>query len=171
MADMMRLFGGEFRHVHAFVSNSYWGHDVEDNAYILMKSESGVVAMLHSSATQWRHRFQLDITLSAGAITLSGLLSSTRSYGNETITVVYPTGGQVGDPKEVTTRFNEDPSWQREVHAFSEAIQKPEAWDQRSSYEALQTMELISRVYEADDSWGRFVSAGGSIEPKEDATT
>jgi len=41
----------------AMFSNSYWHHDVEDNAYALMRTADGVVAMLHSSATQWRHRF------------------------------------------------------------------------------------------------------------------
>jgi len=69
---MMRLFAGEFVDVHSYVTNDYWNHDVEDNAYALMRSEHGVVAMLHSSATQWRHRFNLDITLTQGALDLSG---------------------------------------------------------------------------------------------------
>ena len=59
MVDLMRLFAGEFADIHSFVSNSFWHHDVEDNAYALMRTAGGVVAMLHSSATQWRHRFQL----------------------------------------------------------------------------------------------------------------
>ena len=66
MVDMMRLFGGEFVDVHSFVSNNFWKHDVEDNAYAIMKTDNGVVAMLHSSATQWRHRFNLEINLSRG---------------------------------------------------------------------------------------------------------
>ena len=81
MVDLMRLIAGEFIDVHSFISNSYWHHDVEDNAYALMRTADGVVALLHSSATQWRHRFQLDITLSRGMIILSGILSGTKSYG------------------------------------------------------------------------------------------
>ena len=57
MVDLMRLFGGEFIDVYSFISNNHWGYDVEDNAYAIMRSSSGVVAMLNSSATQWRHRF------------------------------------------------------------------------------------------------------------------
>ena len=49
--DLMRLFGGDFLEVFSFVSNNHWGHDVEDNAYALMKTNKGVIAMLHSSAT------------------------------------------------------------------------------------------------------------------------
>lgn len=67
LVDLMRLFsGGDFEEVHSFISNSYWNYDIEDNAYALMKTKCGVVGMLHSSATQWRHRFHLDITLERG---------------------------------------------------------------------------------------------------------
>ncbi len=74
MVDLLRLFGGEFTEVHSFVSNDFWGHDVEDNAYAMMRTDDGVVAMLHSSATQWRHRFSLEITLERGMLIMSGIL-------------------------------------------------------------------------------------------------
>ena len=57
IVDLLRLFAGEFTDVYSFISNSVWKHDVEDNAYALMRSANGMVAMLHSSASQWRHRF------------------------------------------------------------------------------------------------------------------
>ncbi|MBV9723640.1 MAG: Gfo/Idh/MocA family oxidoreductase, partial [Gammaproteobacteria bacterium] len=66
MVDLMRLFGGEFAEVHSFVSNGHWRYDVEDNAYALLRTAAGVVAMLNSSATQWRHRFNLDMNLERG---------------------------------------------------------------------------------------------------------
>ena len=43
---------------------------------------------MHSSATQWRHRFNLDINLEKGSVILGGILSGTKSYGAETLTVV-----------------------------------------------------------------------------------
>ena len=61
MVDLMRLFGGEYVQVHSFVSNSRWGYNVEDNVYALMRTSEGIVAILNSSATQWRHLFHLDI--------------------------------------------------------------------------------------------------------------
>ena len=63
MLDLMRLFAGEFVDVYSFVHNLFWNHDVEDNAYALMRTQNNIVAMLHSSATQWRHKFQLEVTL------------------------------------------------------------------------------------------------------------
>ena len=118
----MRLFAGEFSEVNSFVSNGFWKHDVEDNAYALMKTEEGIVAMLHSSATQWRHRFQLEITLTKGQIILDGILSSSKSYGAETMTVAYASNDHAGDPVEKTTKYNDDPSWKDEIYDFADAI-------------------------------------------------
>jgi predicted dehydrogenase len=153
MVDMMRLFAGDFSDVHARVSNDYWHHDVEDNAYALMRTADGVTALLHSSATQWRHRFSLDITLSKGAINLAGILTSTRSYGAETITVIYPTEGEQGDPREQTTRYNRDSSWHDEVFDFATHLIEGREAEHGSSLEALKTMELVYRIYCADPEW------------------
>jgi predicted dehydrogenase len=153
MVDMMRLFAGEFVDVHSYVSNRFWNHDVEDNAYALLRTADGVVAMLHSSATQWRHRFTLDITLSQGAISLSGILSSTKSYGAETITVVYKGENDAGDPREQTARYNEDNSWRDEVYAFADAVVNDKPVESGSSEDALRTMELVYRIYAADPDW------------------
>jgi len=160
MVDMMRLFAGEFVDVHSYVSNAYWKHDVEDNAYALMRTADGVVALLHSSATQWRHRFNLDITLAGGAIVLSGILSSTKSYGAETITVVWAGEEDGGDPREQTTRYNTDRSWREEVFDFAGAILEDRPPASGSSLDALKTMELVYRIYCADPQWAERWSLG-----------
>ena len=46
----------------------------------VLAQDPGVVAMVHSSATQWRHQFRLEITLTDGAIVLGGILSGSKSY-------------------------------------------------------------------------------------------
>lgn len=153
MVDMIRCFMDDFTDVHSFVSNDYWKHDVEDNAWAIMKSSSGQVAMIHSSATQWRHCFKLDVTLERGAIILSGILSSTHSYAPETITLV--DGSQVGsgDPMEQTTRYVEDKSWWREIKEFAEAIRDDTPIRVGSSAEVKKTMGLVYQIYKADADW------------------
>lgn len=154
MVDLMRLFGGEFHDVHSFISNGHWGYEVEDNAYALMRSQNGVVAMLNSSATQWRHRFNLDINLERGSLILGGILSGTKSYGAETLTVVRADpDNDAGDPKEQITRYNRDPSWDEEIAAFSEAIQGGKQVQSGTSDDALRTMQLVFRIYYSDPQW------------------
>lgn len=155
MVDLIRMFVGDFEQIHSFVDNSFWNHDVEDNAYALMKTKSGVVAFLHSTATQWRHRFNLEISLEKGSIILSGILSGSKSYGAETITVAYANheANGSGDPLEVTTRYNEDNSWRDEVNYFADCIVKNKKIEQGSSDEAFKTMELVYRIYCSDKVW------------------
>jgi len=153
MVDLLRLFAGEFTDVHSFVSNSVWNHDVEDNAYALMRTADGKVAMLHSSASQWRHRFGLEITLTKGAITLAGILSGSRSYGKETLTITRTTGDDRGDPKEETRRYDNDPSWADEVAEFADAVLKGTPIQNGSSQDALNTMKLVYKIYCADPDW------------------
>ena len=153
MVDLLRLFAGEFTTVHSFISNSHWQHDVEDNAYALMRTATGKVAMLHSSATQWRHRFKLDISLQKGAISLSGILSGSKSYGAEKIAIAWASADERGDPKEQTTRYNEDHSWQREINEFTAAILDHGQINHGTIEDAYQTMELVYRIYAADAEW------------------
>jgi predicted dehydrogenase len=153
MVDLLRLFGGEFTEIHSFVSNDFWHHDVEDNAYALMRTDDGVVAMLHSSATQWRHRFNLDVTLQRGTLILSGILSGSKSYGAETLTVSWAADDDMGDPREQTTRYNQDNSWRDEIAEFADAITDNQPIRNGSSEHALKTMELVYRIYCADPDW------------------
>jgi predicted dehydrogenase len=154
MVDLMRLFAGDdFADIRSFVSSGFWNHDVEDNAYALMRTRDGVVAMLHSSATLWRHRFELEITLAKGTVVLSGILSGSKSYGAETLTVARATPNDAGDPKEEVTRYDNDPSWADEIADFAEAIARNRPVVDGSAAEALATMRLVYRIYCADAEW------------------
>jgi predicted dehydrogenase len=165
MVDLLRLFGGEFKNIHSFIRNDFWNHDVEDNAYALMQSETGVVAMLHSSATQWRHRFNLEIALARGTLILSGILSGSKSYGAETLTVVFADPiNDAGDPKEQTTRYNEDNSWKDEIADFMDAILDDREITDGSGEDALKTMQMVYRIYCADDIWKKTYGLSQDIE-------
>ncbi|MEE2746174.1 MAG: Gfo/Idh/MocA family oxidoreductase [Pseudomonadota bacterium] len=153
MVDLIRLFAGDFDEVYSFISNDFWRHDVEDNAYALMRTKSGTVAMLHSSATQWRHQFRLELTLERGALNLSGILSGSKSYGDETLTVIRRADDDMGDPREEITRYNHDPSWENEINEFVDCIDNNIPVTEGSSIEALKTMQLVYRIYCADDDW------------------
>ena len=153
IVDLLRLFAGEFTEVYSFISNSVWKHDVEDNAYALMRTPDGIVAMLHSSASQWRHRFGLEITLTKGALNLSGILSGSKSYGAETLTIARTTTDDRGYPKEEIHNYENDNSWSDEVAEFVDTVLKDSPIQNGSSQEALNTMKLVYKIYCADTNW------------------
>ena len=154
MLDLMGLFGGEFERIHSFVSNDFWKHDVEDNAYALMQTKSGVVAFIHSSATQWRHKFNLEINFEKGSLILGGILSGSKSYGAETLTIIESDpDNDMGDPTEQIIKYNNDPSWQSEVDYFLNIIIKNKEVKNGSPIDALRTMKLVNKIYTSDSKW------------------
>jgi predicted dehydrogenase len=159
MVDLMRLFAGEFVEVKSFISNSHWGFNVEDNAYALMKTKDGVIAMLNSSATQWRHRFSLDINLEQGSVILEGILSSSKSYGAESLTIVKVNHeNDSGDPREHRTHYNNDPSWEDEINTFTASIISNIPIKSGSTMDALNTMKLVYKIYHEDPVWRKTYS-------------
>ncbi len=152
MVDLMRLFAGEFTDIHSFISDEFWNYDVEDNAYALMKSESGIIAFLHSSATQWKHTFQLCLTFESAKMELSGILSGSMSYAPETLTVINRENDS-NSGMEIHRTYRNDNSWWKEVCIFTDAIINNRSIHSGSSLDALKTMELVYRIYRADQEW------------------
>jgi len=153
IVDLMRLFCGEFMEVKSFVSNRFWKHDVEDNAYALMRDKHGRIAILHSSATQWQHRFSLDISLTNGFIVLRGIISSSKSYGEEELVVGRRDEAHVGSMREEVTKYTEDNSWRDDINEFADAILNGKKIKYGNSYDALTAMKIVGRIYWSDQEW------------------
>ncbi|MCF8031909.1 MAG: Gfo/Idh/MocA family oxidoreductase [Desulfarculaceae bacterium] len=153
MVDLMRLFCGEFREVKSFVSNSYWNHDVEDNAFALMKDAQGRVAMLQSTATHWQHRFSMYLSLGEGYLELRGILSGSKSYGEERLIIGRRTNDKVGSLRREVITYLEDNSWRDEVWEFAEDVAAGRPVSSGNSADALATMQTVYRIYYADSQW------------------
>lgn len=159
MVDLMRCFGGDFNNYKSIISNDYWNHDVEDNAFSIMSNDKGVVAMLHSTATQWRHTFSLDIHCTEGAMILTGILSGSRSYGEEKLTVINRRDEDNGVPIETSYSYTKDDSWWLEICEFADAILNDQPIKIGSSDDALKTMETVFNIYNADIKWAEFIKS------------
>jgi len=154
MLDMILYFVGDFDEIKSFVSNDYWNHDVEDNAYAIMRNKTGCVAMIHSTATQWQHRFRLELTLEDALLELTGILSGSKSYGEEKLRLVpKENGSSVGSITERYTSYLEDNSWRDEVNEFASAIVNNKTIESGTSTDALKVMELVYKIYCADSQW------------------
>ena len=154
MLDLMRLFSGEFIEVKSFIENSYWNHDIEDNAFAIMKDTRGRVAMLHSSATQWQHKFVMEITLSEGYLELHGILSGSKSYGEEKIIIGRRDDESMnGQMESKTIKFLIDNSWKDEIFEFADSIINNKSIISGTSNDALETMKLVYSIYYNDEKW------------------
>ncbi len=150
MLDLFLYFGGMFDEVKAFVSNLYWKVDIEDNVFaILRNSSTGVVASLHSTMTQWRHLFSLEVFLSKGYLVLNGLRTSSNTYGDEILSIAKNRSEAPAatweDEERIT--YHENTSWRSEVDHFFDAIENATPIALGKSDDALALMRTIGTIY------------------------
>ncbi len=161
MLDLLLMFCADFTDIHSFMTHSYWDIPVEDNAFIIMKNNTGQVAMVHSSATQWQHRFLMEIYLEKGYLTIDGILSSTGTYSPETLKIarcLYDNDGYpLPNPHETLTLYEDDRSWYLEVDDFVDCILKDKPVVVGSSQDAYKVMELVQKIYRADAQWAQHI--------------
>ena len=154
MIDLIRFFAGDINEVKSYVSNNFWNFDVEDNIYAILKTNNDIYSMIHSSATQWRHKFILEINLEKGSLILEGILSGSKSYGEEKLTIVKANPKKDnGDPIEKVLKYNNDPSWAKEIKLFSNFILNNKKVSTGSSKEAYDCMKIIYDIYRGDKVW------------------
>jgi predicted dehydrogenase len=109
------------------------------------------VASMHSSATQWRHKFLLEMIFEEGYINLDGFLSGTRSYAPETLVTAKREFEDItyamGKPKETVINFENDDSFKMEVQDFVNAIKSKAQIKHGKSQDALTVLSLIEHIY------------------------
>lgn len=152
MLDLMMYFMGDLSVEYSAVDRLAWSEiSTEDSASAIMRTTDNKVAMLHSSALQWKHKFDMDIMLTDGYIALNGLLTPTQSYGEEQITYyrkdLSMETGKIGNPVEHTMCFDADSSWDYEMAEFYDAVRGGVSVINGTIEDAVRVMRLVERVY------------------------
>jgi 1,5-anhydro-D-fructose reductase (1,5-anhydro-D-mannitol-forming) len=151
MLDLFLHLGGDFDEIHAFVSSLFWKMDgLEDNVFaILRSSKNGICASLHSTMTQWRYLFSLEVFMEKGALVLNGLKTSSGVYGDEDLAIKYndvdPEQGRFEREEHII--YHNDTSWISEVGQFIQAVLQGTPIKLGNSDDALQLMQGIDKIY------------------------
>lgn len=151
MLDLFLYLGGGFDEVQAMVSNLYWKIDgIEDNVFANFRSsKTGICASLHSTMTQWRYIFSLEVFLEKGALILNGLKTSSGSYGDEDLAIKRNSAElQVGTFSfEEKIIYHTDMSWVSEINQFFTSITNDTDIVIGNAEDALSLMRLIDQIY------------------------
>jgi predicted dehydrogenase len=149
MLDLFLFFCEDFEEVKAYVSNLYWKLDIEDNVFAIFRNKKGQVAQLHSTMTQWRHIFSLEIFMERGYITINGLKTSSNTYGEEAMTIAKnrtePPAAMWMDEEKIT--YHTDQSWDKELSVFIDSIRSNKPIPMGHTRDAFKLMTLIEKVY------------------------
>ena len=137
--------------VHASVSDLYWNLDVEDNVFATLEnSETGLAASLHSTMTQWRHLFSLEVFLEKGYFVLNGLKTSSNTYGDEILSIAKnrTTAPAATWEDEEHITFQNDDSWESEIKEFFDLINhNKKKVKNGNSIDALKLMKIVDKIY------------------------
>lgn len=151
MLDLFLYLAGDLHEVQATVSNLYWKLDIEDNVFAIFRNnENGIVAQLHSTMTQWRHLFSLEVFLEKGYLVLNGLKTSSGTYGDEVLSIAKnrTTAPAATWEDEERITYHTDISWKSEIHHFFDAILDDTDISIGNSADALKLMKIIDKVYQ-----------------------
>lgn len=145
VVDLFRWFAGDFDEAFGYTHTYFWNMEVEDNAFAMFKKDNGVVAMMHTSWTQWKNLFSFEVFGSNGYLVVEGLGGS---YGVETLKIG-KRKPKNGPPDEEIVEFpGPDISWEEEWKEFISAIKEcreplGNGWD------GYRANRMIAAVYES----------------------
>jgi predicted dehydrogenase len=146
VADLMHWFLGMPSQAFAYVATAVWPiAPLEDNAFGLLRFESGCIASLHTSWTQWKNLFSFELFGRDGSLAVEGLGGS---YGIERLIVATrnPAGG-VPDVREESFD-GPDRSWAVEWHEFVDAIEHGAPY-LGTPQDGVAAMRIVAALYES----------------------
>lgn len=145
LIDLARWFLGDFTDVQGYAPTYFWNMEVDDNAFMLLKTNQKQVAFLHASCTEWKNLFSMEIYGTQGKLDISGLGGS---YGLEKLTH-YKMLPQMGPPETAAWEYPmPDRSWEFEMEEFLEDIRlnrQPSA----NLSDARAALAVVERIYTA----------------------
>ena len=159
--DLLQCFLGTPRDVVCVTQTAFWPMGpMEDNAFALLRYPSGATASFHTSWTQWKNLFSLELFGRNGYLTVEGLGGS---YGCETLTVGRrrPEGG----PPEIeeSSYAGPDESWRLEWEDFVGAVVRGSSY-QGTASDGVAVMRVLEALYQSART-SQQVSIGGPELP------
>ncbi|HZR55256.1 MAG TPA: Gfo/Idh/MocA family oxidoreductase [Terriglobales bacterium] len=159
--DLFRWIAGEFAEVKAYTTASFWPiSPLEDNVFALLQAESGCIASLHASWTNWKNTFVFELSGENGYLKVSGLGGH---YGVERL--CYGRRNALGTlPDEKWFDFPApDQSLEWEWQDFISCVREGRS-PQSDGRSAWKTLQLAEAIYEAASAQGAVVHAAGRID-------
>lgn len=151
MIDMVRWFMGEVKDVKGFAENMFWGGEVEDNGFALLRTADRKVASIHVSWTNWGWVHSFEIYGKKGYLLIDGL--DTRYRGPERLTIgqADPQGGKFPTEEVIPYESEQkEDSLQREADDFARAIQGETVQIPRGE-DSVAALTVVEQIYQKHD--------------------
>lgn len=148
LIDLARVFLGDFPQVEGFVHTYFWDMPVDDNAFMMLRTEQQQTAWLHVSCSEWKNLFSFEVYGKDAKLHIEGLGGS---YGVERLSY-YKMLPEMGPPETTIYEYpGADTSWRVEFAEFLDDIrqQRTPAANLTDAWEALR---IVERLYQDHQS-------------------
>ena len=145
LIDLTHLYLGQSDEIQGFASTLFWDMNVDDNAFITIKTKKRCISHLQLSCTEWRNLFSFEIYFSKAKLHINGLGGS---YGLETLTL-FRMRAEMGPPHIKSWSWpGVEESWNRETKMFLNSLKN----NHLDSYlvninEAINILQVVENVY------------------------
>ena len=121
----------------------FWKKGIEDNVFLILKTNSNQVIQLHTSWTEWKNSFRFELYMKKSKILIDGI---GKSYGEQRL-VFYNMNKSMKPPviKEYKFKSN-DNSWRKETMEFINSI-KQKRFLNESLDDCIKLNKLILSAY------------------------
>lgn len=147
LIDLARWFLGDFVDTQGFAHTYYWDMPVDDNGFLILRTQKQQVAFLHASCTEWKNLFSFEIYGRTGKIDISGLGGS---YGVERL-AYYKMLPTMGPPETTIWEYPmADNSWDVEFEEFLQDItlhRQPDA----NLEDARAALRIVENIYKGSN--------------------
>jgi predicted dehydrogenase len=143
LIDLAGWFLGEFPTVEGHAATYFWDMNVDDNAFLSLRTAANQTAWLHVSCTEWKNLFSLELYGRDAKIAIDGLGGS---YGLERLSF-YKMLPEMGPPDTTIYEYPRgDESWTIETRAFIEDIRLNRE-PSPGLAEGIRTLEIVEEIY------------------------
>ena len=147
LLDMVLDLLGDLQVENVLLDNLDDVRDIDINMFIHLRSHQGVPVSLHSSMMQWRHKLTLDVGTEEAIVGMDGILSSTRSYGNEMIRIDKHWNNNFVE-SEINQYSNPDYyTFRKECIDFTHSIINDVPITNGTIKDAVKIMKLVDNIY------------------------
>ena len=143
LIDLAASFMGEFVAVDGHAATYFWDIQVDDNAFLSLRTAGGQTAWLQVSCTEWKNLFSFEIFFKRAKLHIEGLGGS---YGLERL-YYYKMLPEMGPPETIIYEFPRgDSSWALELNEFLEDIRLNRT-PSPGLREGRRVLEIVERIY------------------------
>ena len=144
--DLGNMFFGKIKNIESTIKSFYWKKNVDDNNFVILNYKNNSTFMFHTSCTEWKNTFRLEIYGKTGKILITG---KGGSYGKEEL-IFYKMKKKLGVPNQRKWKFNQDTSWGLELNEFYKDI-KSNRNHECNLETALKVMQILKKIYKQNN--------------------